>query len=256
MRTWLTLALLVSAALAGCAGDEAPTLDSTDDDGTDDQSQTATSTETTTPPPSDENETTDPEPEANTPPTAKLTADAVNGTAPLNVTFTIEASDADGDDLTWELFLDGIQITKGREPTATTTYNFTEAGNFTLRLVVEDDESSAEANVTVRVADAVPEPVLHTMECHVDAGVGNPAFSFSDGNGIGGCNLGTLPSPGDFVSGEIPDGCGVSYDADGDGLSDGDIGDTSPHPTNHNFSAFCDLGVLDVDVAVTFDLNV
>lgn len=118
---------------------------------------------------------------ANRLPVANLTADAVNGTAPLNVTFTLAFSDADQDDLTWTLTLGNTSLANGTSgdagnatsegSTATTgnatgnstgnssaagasrqvSHQFTEAGNYTVVLNLTDGTNSTSANITITV---------------------------------------------------------------------------------------------------------
>ena len=120
---------------------------------------------------------------ANRRPLAGLTADAVNGTAPLNVTFTLTFSDADQDELSWTLAMGNATLANGTSAdsgdassghsTATAgnatgtgnatgnasaagasrqvAHQFTEAGNYTVVLDVTDGTNSTSANITITV---------------------------------------------------------------------------------------------------------
>lgn len=98
-------------------------------------------------------------------PTAQLNASIENGTAPLNVTFTLDGADPDKDPLNWTLtFGDGNQ-TNGTELPATVSHSFP-MGNFSVAFTVGDGRLNATrlANVTVGAASGAVEqaPVLHT----------------------------------------------------------------------------------------------
>lgn len=106
---------------------------------------------TTTPPPTPGGGGTDPTNATNTPPVANLTTDAVNGTAPLNVTFTLDATDAEGDNLTWILAVNGTEVANGTALPATVEHNFTEPGNLTVLLRVSDGDATGDASLVVVV---------------------------------------------------------------------------------------------------------
>ncbi len=107
------------------------------------------------------------EPAPNTAPEAILAASVLNGTAPLNVTLTLEGSDADGDNLTWELTV-GNETETGDALPATVNRTL-EAGNHTFTLVVRDGELAGNATLVIAVAEAVEvvEEVSDGM-CHRD----------------------------------------------------------------------------------------
>lgn len=90
----------------------------------------------------------------NTPPVANLTADVLNGTAPLSVNFTINGTDTDGDNLTWTLLVNGTVLANGTQLPATVSYNFTEAGNWTVLVQVSDGIETVETSLVVAVAAA------------------------------------------------------------------------------------------------------
>lgn len=115
---------------------------------------------------------------ANQAPTAAIEANATSGAAPLNVTFALDAGDADGDALQWVVYVanatqgdttanatgnetdgaPGTEVGRGAFTGANGTYapanfthTFTAPGNFTVTLLVSDgrDEARASTNVTV-----------------------------------------------------------------------------------------------------------
>lgn len=92
---------------------------------------------------------------ANLPPTADLTANLVNGTAPLNVTFTLAGADPEGKPITWD-FAVGNLTQKGTTLPATVNATLA-AGNLTARLIVSDGalNTTRTLNVTVAAASAV-----------------------------------------------------------------------------------------------------
>lgn len=91
-------------------------------------------------------------------PTAQLMASIANGTTPLNVTFGLAGTDADGDALNWTLVLeDGVRVNGTGLPT-NLTHTFTDAGDRLVALEVTDGHDVARANVTVRVAAPPPAP--------------------------------------------------------------------------------------------------
>ncbi len=131
------IALLIIAALSGCAesGDESVDAVDEHDHSTHDHDEG--------------NETLDGvETANNTAPVAVLTADVLNGTAPLMVNLTLDGSDADGDNLTWILV--GNETLEGSE--LPTTLNFTlDEGNHTFVFTVSDGELEHSVNLTIEV---------------------------------------------------------------------------------------------------------
>lgn len=148
MRTLTIAGLLLITALAGCLAEETGGLETDDGVGGADDSAgqgnqtTGTGNETDAAPPAE-----------NTPPTADLTANVTNGSAPLAVTFDLAGDDADGDDLTWTFDADGDGETDADGASLPAAFNFTydEVGNYTATLTVSDAEDSATANVTITV---------------------------------------------------------------------------------------------------------
>lgn len=144
MRAMALLGLLL-LVLPGCFGG-----------GDGDDGETTTSSTTTT---SATNTTTSapPAPVPNQPPGANLTADIDNGTAPLAVNFTLNATDLDGDLLNWTFDADGDGTLEANGTSAdlpmnvSFTYNAT--GEFRAALNVTDGNASVTAFRLIVVAE-------------------------------------------------------------------------------------------------------
>lgn len=145
-RTFGMIALLAVAALAGCIGDDG-------------DAQSADPTDTMPP---GGNTTTSPTPTSTSgggnnttffsPPEANLTADPENGSAPLAVNFTIDATDRDGDLAGWELSFGDGNATDGTEFPADASYEYPSEGNFSAVLIVTDSTGQNDTvNLTVAV---------------------------------------------------------------------------------------------------------
>lgn len=145
--------MLVIILLSGCTV-EKPTASANDAGQQDQSTSTASgsaSATTTTGAPGGE------VPGSNQAPTARLNATASNGTAPLNVTFTVDGMDPDGDALTWTLTAGNDTLGNGTSLPANVTHSF-EAGNYTIVLTVRDGMANASANVTLVVEEGASEP--------------------------------------------------------------------------------------------------
>ena len=152
MRTLLVATLLLSALLAGCTSPPAdpPAPDTTSSPTT---SQAAG--------PSDDAPVDDPGATAlpNQPPTVLFTADIAAGQAPLTVTFSFNATDADSNALDWTLDADGDaapdasgDVLPGSHP-----HVFDVAGSYTATFVVSDGMNDTAASFQIEVS-AVPVP--------------------------------------------------------------------------------------------------
>jgi hypothetical protein len=157
MRTLAAVALasLLAFSLAGCADDverypdglpaTSTTSRSATSTGTGSANATATGTSTAS------SSSTGP---SNAPPVANVTAVPTNGTVPLNVTFSLSASDADGDALSWTLvFGDGNQTT-GMALPATVVHSYTTPGSRTATFSVSDGQANATSRVVIQAAAA------------------------------------------------------------------------------------------------------
>lgn len=149
-KSLLMIALMLGLIVAGCLG-------GSDDPVAQDDGSSATGGNETMPADDSfeepENETA-PEPEPASPPTANLTADIGNGSAPLTVNFTIDASDPDGDLASWTLEFDDGNETDGTEFPAVVNHTYERAGNMTVNLTVVD---AAGRNTTADLVIVVEE---------------------------------------------------------------------------------------------------
>ena len=91
----------------------------------------------------------EPEPENAPPVIADVTASPETGFAPLEVDFTVAASDADEDPLTYAWDFDGDGTTDSTDQNPTHTY--TEEGDYEAEVTVSDGEAERSRTVTVNV---------------------------------------------------------------------------------------------------------
>lgn len=165
MRFIAILSLLL-VAFAGCSdsGDDEPAETTTQTTTSTTQTTTATETTTTT-------QTTAPEPEENETqpnqaPVVKFTADVASGQAPLLVNFSFEATDAEGDALTWTLDAngDGESDAEGDESALPGTFAFTfDAGTYEATFTASDTNATSASftiNVTETPSTPAPAPVV------------------------------------------------------------------------------------------------
>ncbi|HLF16043.1 MAG TPA: PKD domain-containing protein [Candidatus Thermoplasmatota archaeon] len=155
--------MLLIVALAGCSGGN-----DKGDDGTTTTAPAPTTGGTTTAAGSTTSggaTTSGPAPTtgpANRAPTASLEANETQGVSPLAVEFTLDGADADGNDLTWTLDVDGDGTVDfdgtGDDFPATVTHTFDLAGDYLVVLNVTDDELSAEDSLHIQVAAPSVEP--------------------------------------------------------------------------------------------------
>ena len=89
-------------------------------------------------------------PEANTAPEiTSLTANPQSGEAPLEVAFDVEATDADGDDLTYEWDFGDGATSDEEDP----VHTYTEPGTYEATVTVSDGTDSATDSVTIEVTE-------------------------------------------------------------------------------------------------------
>jgi len=113
-------------------------------------------------------------------PAGTISANIQKGTLPLNVTFSLTGNDQDGDKLTWNLDADGDGKTdkSGDSLPATTSYNYTKAGNFTAKYVISDGKTTTTYPLPINVTAA--------------AGGDGPSWSATGGYTVGGPENGCL----------------------------------------------------------------
>lgn len=199
MRVVVVALGLLVAALAGCSGKEADVAGALEAASDDVDAKAAVNVT------------------VNTAPTATLAADVLNGTAPLNVTFTLAGADADKDNLTWMLTAGNATLGNGTTLPANVTHQFLEAGNVSVVLAVSDGSNTTLANVTIVVAAAVPAvtgPVICEAEGETELPGGfyqdRMSWIFEESNGLPGLQYTAEPS----LIGE--------YDSAGEGCENGD----------------------------------
>lgn len=151
-KWWVACAALLTV-LSGCLEGEAPDAEPLDSD----PAPTDPADGNQTAPPTNGTE--------NAAPTASLEASAQNGTAPLNVTFTLGGSDPDGDNLTWTLTVGNDTVTGDVLPASVN--RTLAAGNHTVTLTVSDGDLTGNASLLIAVAvGGAPavEPILQVLE--------------------------------------------------------------------------------------------
>jgi hypothetical protein len=115
-----------------------------------------------------------------------FTANKTAGTTPLKVAFTLNATDADKDAITYVLsFGDGSANKTGSLPAPSVDHTYLTKGNFTARLVVSDGKLASNKTLALKVtAPAATAPSGNPVTWQ-GYGVGTPAGCFttdSDGN--------------------------------------------------------------------------
>lgn len=95
-------------------------------------------------------------------PVLDVTLDAVNGTAPLLVNITIDASD-DSDALSWAVFIDGNETRNGTAVPVTFNHTF-EAGNWSVVIQLSDGEHVVEEAFSLSAAPGDPNAGLPEPE--------------------------------------------------------------------------------------------
>lgn len=191
MRFVLTAALLVLVALGGCVEEETPdpgpTLASEDDADpfNDGGSTVVDGPRRQDSRPSDDEATDTPTFTGNAPPSVTFTADLASGAAPLALTFSFNASDAEGDAIAWALDADGDGSPDAEGTDAdlpgSFTATFDAAGVYKAAFTASDAENTTEASFTVTVnADA---PVLPAPIVFSGLSLGSPVGClFADGD--------------------------------------------------------------------------
>lgn len=184
----LALVSLLAVALAGCADDaerypdgvptaSSSTTRSSTASGTGGSTSASASSTTT----SSSGNTTGPV--ANTAPTAGLTATPLNGTAPVNVTFSLSGADADGDALGWILtFGDGNQ-TNGTTLPTTLVHEYKSKGNLTAVLSVSDGVAQERARVNLTIAGGPNVPAVPATQCDRDVAATGVVYVFEGDGG-------------------------------------------------------------------------
>ncbi len=165
----LSLTLVLSGCLGVLPGDE----DDEDDEALD-QTNASIPDNTT-----DENASSDAA--DNTPPTASIRANETSGPAPLGVSFILDGFDEDGQELNWTFTVaEGEAASNGTGLPTQVNHTYTEDGNHTATLTVDDGVATNQTTLTITVDEnaTIPDPANETAEPVVLNGtalIGNPA---------------------------------------------------------------------------------
>lgn len=156
MRTLLVALLFLTIAFAGCSGggndpDADPTTSGTSSiSGTSTKTGSGTSTSSLT----STGTVTGGGDANNHAPTAQLGASTAPGS--LQVNFTVDGADIDGDELSWELTFGDGGSTNGTGVPANATHTYGAGGNYTATLEVSDGLTNATSSVNVTLAAGAP----------------------------------------------------------------------------------------------------
>lgn len=179
MRVLLVVLLVAALAFAGC------TSNATDDDGEPTSSSTSSSRSTSssgssTSATGTSTSTTSTSPSVNRAPVANLTGNLTSGLAPLRVNFTLNATDADRDALTWVLsFGDASTNATGSSLPVAVQHTF-DAGTFNVTLTVSDGTANDTVLfvLTVSPASAGGQPVVLSGEVVTNCGTQEFCYVF------------------------------------------------------------------------------
>lgn len=180
-----------------------------------------------------------------------------NGVVPstLNLTFDafhkLEDGSESRSDIFWTLTIAEIEVEEfGDEVPSSKSFELPAEGNYTVKVVFEDlDEQIVELEEVLELVNEVPPRVEETFSCNTAAGLGVLSLSLGIIN-LGGCSMGTLSGSAEVI--EIGEGsCGVQYDRNGDGQSDGSVDVGTTYEAGDRFTAFCAPGDVDVTSSVT-----
>ena len=237
---WTASLLLVAFGLAGCTSgsDDArgavPTPTGTEDDaGNVTNATNATGNSTST---EGTNATT------MAPPTANLTASLANGTAPLNVTFTMTGG-ADGP-LAWTLDVDGDNVTDANGTLLPAQFNHTYEGNgtFDATLVVVSGAQDASATLSINVTAGSGGGALEEFSCTVDAPTAGFVWPGSPAGDLGECAFTTLDAERVLVAAAPADGCTINFDEDtSDTFAGGEAAVGETYPEGGQFTMQCEF---------------
>lgn len=193
---------------------------------------------------------------ANQPPTGTMAVSVPGGAAPLNVSFGLQGTDADGDALTWTLAFGDGNGTNGTALPANVTHVYAAAGAFNATFTLNDGTEEAAYHALVNVsanatAAAVltftghvlfPDPVLSTE--------GECLFALSDQFGIppGGGYA------GDYFSFEaVGPGWTFAFDVEGMiAFFSGNDGASGEVPSDATGVQACSETAVDTDYTLTF----
>lgn len=211
----LAAAALLATAMSGCAGGKEK------DDGPSPSSSTSSSTGPLA------NQTTN----QTLVVLANLTATPLNGTAPLNVTFTLAGNATRGNttgNVTWTLAFGDGNSTNGTSLPHNVTYSYAAGGNFSARLTVISGAMNATSNVTIAVAPGgvgfAPgmDPNCQRPDARgtdsggwIDDRGGGSVWVYEETNGLPGLQIDIRPSPVPAPVGGHQDSLALQYNCVG-----------------------------------------
>lgn len=154
MRQSVWVVLLATALAAGCVGGD-DSQDPTSPAATTSATATDTATGSAT---TGSTTSTGPPPTENRAPTASLDASVEEAEVPFNVTFAIDGSDPDGDELGWELDTtgDGAADETGASLPAERTVTYDAVGTYNVTLWVSDGNETASQSRTILALPGAP----------------------------------------------------------------------------------------------------
>lgn len=115
-------------------------------------------------------------------PSCSLSVNPTSGNVPLNVTFSITASDTDGNIVSWTLDINnnGSIEYSGSGTSNTQQHNYTSTGTYTAKLTVTDNDGKTnEDTQTVSVTEAGNQPPSCSLSANPTSGTAPLSVTFS-----------------------------------------------------------------------------
>lgn len=153
MNAKLLALVLMGALFAGCTDEPTESQDAKIPVEETTSTTTTSSTGTTAAPAGEPTPADETAP--NRAPEVTFVPNATSVDAGSGVTFAINATDADGDELSWTLDGDGDGVVDAEGTEATVSFTYEAAGNFVATLNVTDGNSTVTATATIEVIEVV-----------------------------------------------------------------------------------------------------